>query len=122
MSAAGLAPPLHTFEPSRGGNPSKSSLCTGVAGAEEQFEEALRLNPNLFEAYYHYARTCVLQGKIEQATRLFGKAAEVRPEGFQARILQAQMLAHPAQKEWVANDNDWVALRDHPRFKALMGD
>src|SRR5207248_3661715 len=35
------------------------------AEAETDFEKAISLDPNSFEAHYFYARACVFQGKIE---------------------------------------------------------
>ena len=52
--------------------------------AEREFETAILFNPELFEAYYLYARDCFAQGKTEKAARLFAKAAEVNPADFQA--------------------------------------
>ncbi len=37
------------------------------AEAEQEFERALALNPNLFEAHYFYARSCYTQGKLDAA-------------------------------------------------------
>jgi adenylate cyclase len=55
--------------------------------AEREFETAILLNPELFEAYYWYARDCFAQGKAEKAARLFAKASEVNPEDYQAPCL-----------------------------------
>ncbi len=52
--------------------------------AEREFETAILLNPELFEAYYLYARDCFAQGKAEKAARLFAKATEVNPADYQA--------------------------------------
>jgi len=52
--------------------------------AEREFETAILLNPELFEAYYLYARDCFAQGKTEKAARLFAKATEVNPADYQA--------------------------------------
>ncbi len=52
--------------------------------AEREFETAILLNPELFEAYYLYARDCFAQGKAEKAARLFAKASEVNPDDYQA--------------------------------------
>ena len=52
--------------------------------AEREFETAILLNPELFEAYYLYARDCFAQGKAEKAARLFAKASEVNPADYQA--------------------------------------
>ncbi|MDY6944517.1 MAG: winged helix-turn-helix domain-containing protein [Pseudomonadota bacterium] len=60
--------------------------------AEPRFEAAARINPNLFDAYYYYARTCFARGHIEKSAELFHKAAEVRPDDFQSMILMSQSL------------------------------
>lgn len=57
------------------------------AEAEREFQAAIRLNSRLFEAYYFYARSCVDQGKLEQAAELFEKAAAVQPEDYQASVI-----------------------------------
>ena len=43
--------------------------------AEKHFLAALELNPRLYEALYTYARTCVEQGRLADAARLFERAA-----------------------------------------------
>ena len=57
--------------------------------AEREFETAILLNPELFEAYYLYARDCFAQGKTEKAARLFAKAVEVNPADYTAPRLLA---------------------------------
>jgi TolB-like protein/Tfp pilus assembly protein PilF len=59
------------------------------AAAEEQFETALGLCEELFEAYYFYGRSCFAQGQFEKAADLFGDASEVSPDDFQALSLRA---------------------------------
>ena len=56
-------------------------------GAERSYQEAIRLNPGSFDAYYRYARTCFQSGRLDEALALFRRAAEVRPEDFQALLL-----------------------------------
>jgi TolB-like protein/Tfp pilus assembly protein PilF len=68
------------------------SLSSRYSEASREFEEAIRLNPHLFEAYYYYARASFAQGEIELSAKLFGKAAETRQEDFQSPILQGQSL------------------------------
>ena len=52
-----------------------------------EFEEAIGLDPNSFEAHYFYARACVTQGKLERAATLFERAAENKPDDYQALCL-----------------------------------
>ena len=60
--------------------------------AGKAFDKSIRLNPNLFESYYYYARDCFARGDIESSAELFGKAAEARRDDFQSPMLQAQSL------------------------------
>lgn len=59
--------------------------------AEEAFESALRLDPNLFEAHYFYARHCFVRGQAERAVNFYGQAMRVRPEDYQSPLLVAQI-------------------------------
>jgi TolB-like protein/Flp pilus assembly protein TadD len=58
--------------------------------AEREFEEAIKLNPKLFQAYYFYARCCLSQAKTEKAAQLFEQACLVKPDDYQARNFLAQ--------------------------------
>jgi adenylate cyclase len=60
--------------------------------AAQEFEEAIRLAPNLFDAYYYYARTCFACGNVARSAEMFRKAAEARQEDFQSPILLSQSL------------------------------
>jgi serine/threonine protein kinase/Flp pilus assembly protein TadD len=51
--------------------------------AAREFEEAMRLDPNLFDAPYQYAQTQLSQGKYEDAVRLGERAYLLRPEDYQ---------------------------------------
>jgi adenylate cyclase len=66
------------------------SRCYDEAAAE--FEEAIRINPHLFDAHYYFARTSFACGDIARSAELFRKAADVRQEDFQSPILLAQSL------------------------------
>ncbi|HYD89034.1 MAG TPA: tetratricopeptide repeat protein [Vitreimonas sp.] len=68
------------------------SLLRRYDDAAKVFEEAIRLNPNLFEAYYYFARASFARGDIERANELFRRASEVRPEDFQSTSLRAMTL------------------------------
>jgi adenylate cyclase len=93
--ALALAPGLADAHVARG---CALSLSRRYAEAALEFERAIRINPNLFDAYYYFARTSFARGEIARSAELFGKAAEVRQEDFQSAILEAQslrMLARP---------------------------
>ncbi len=51
--------------------------------AAKEFETAIRLNPNLYEAYYFYARTRFAEGRMDEAARLFEQAGRVNPDDYQ---------------------------------------
>ena len=78
------------------------SLSGNYDEAEKEYEEAIRLNPNFFDAYYFYARACFANGQIEKSVELFRKAADLRKEDFQSMLLLTQsleMLGRPEAKE-----------------------
>jgi adenylate cyclase len=58
--------------------------------SEAEFEQAIALDRNSFEAHYFYARSCFKQGKLEKAAVLFERAAEVDPEDYQSAALLIQ--------------------------------
>jgi serine/threonine protein kinase/Flp pilus assembly protein TadD len=60
-----------------------------VDEAKEEFEAALQLDPNQFEACYFYARACYQQGNLEHAVRLFEQACRAR-EHHEARYFAGQ--------------------------------
>jgi adenylate cyclase len=55
--------------------------------AMAEFEQAIALDPNSFEAHYFYARACFAQGKLERAAALFERAAEIKPDDYQSLCL-----------------------------------
>ncbi|PYQ41573.1 MAG: hypothetical protein DMF77_15410 [Acidobacteria bacterium] len=87
--ARALAPGLADAHVARG---CALSLSRRYADAARAFEEAIRINPNLFDAYYYFARTSFAGGEIARSAELFGKAAQVRQEDFQSPLLQGQSL------------------------------
>ena len=52
-----------------------------------EFQEAIRINPYLFDAYYYFARTAFSCGNMARAAELFRAAMELRQEDFQSAIL-----------------------------------
>ncbi len=94
-----LAPHSPEAHSSRGG---VLSLFDRHAEAEVEFEAAVRLGPDLFDAYYLYARDCFAQGKLEKAVQLYARASEVNPQDYQSPLLVAQSyeaLGRPEQAE-----------------------
>ncbi len=59
--------------------------------AKAEFERAIALDPNSFEAHYFYARACFTQGKLERAATLFEQVAEIKPDDYQSLILLIQV-------------------------------
>jgi adenylate cyclase len=84
-----LAPDLAEAHVARG---CALSLSRRYEEAAREFEDAIRLNPNLFDAYYYFARTSFACGEIERSAELFRKAADVRQEDFQSPMLLGQSL------------------------------
>jgi TolB-like protein/tetratricopeptide (TPR) repeat protein len=104
------------------------SLSSRYEEAARAFEEAIRLNPNLFDAYYYYARASFAGGEIERSAELFRKAADVCREDFQSPMLQEQSLrmigrkqeAAVACKEGIARAERMLALNPRdPRALSL---
>lgn len=91
-----LGPDLAQVHASRG-----LALSYGVRQdeAEKAFERAVELDPTLFDAYYFHGRYAFSKGKLEVAANLFEKAAEVRPDDYQAVALLAQVYRALGQDE-----------------------
>lgn len=84
-----LAPDLAEAHVARG---CALGLMRRYEDAAREFEESIRLNPNLFDSYYCYARTRFARGDVPGSATLFKKAAEIRHEDFQSPFLLAQSL------------------------------
>ncbi len=84
-----LAPNLAESHVARG---TLLAMQSDYPGAEREYEEAARLNPSSFDAYYLHGRACFESGKLERCVALFLKAAEVRPEDYQALLLTSMPL------------------------------
>ncbi|HEX5214095.1 MAG TPA: winged helix-turn-helix domain-containing protein [Vicinamibacterales bacterium] len=68
------------------------SLMARYDDASKEFEESIRLNPNLFDSHYYYARTRFARGDVAGSAVSFRRAADVRQEDFQSPFLLAQSL------------------------------
>ncbi|WP_276500898.1 adenylate/guanylate cyclase domain-containing protein [Terrimonas pollutisoli] len=84
-----LAPNLAESHSSRG---YVLSLGKRYDEAEQEFKEAIRLNPNSYDAYYYCGRSCFARGQIQESAEFFRKASETRREDFQSMLLLAQCL------------------------------
>ncbi|HEY1491396.1 MAG TPA: winged helix-turn-helix domain-containing protein [Steroidobacteraceae bacterium] len=69
------------------------------AEAQGHFETAIRINPNLFEAHYYYARSCFARGEVARSAELFARAAEARQEDVQSPALAGQALRMLGREE-----------------------
>ena len=63
-------------------------LSKDYEAARDEFETALGLCTELFEAYFYYGRSCFSQGLYEKAAELFLKASQASPADFQAISLR----------------------------------
>jgi adenylate cyclase len=60
--------------------------------ANAEFERALTLDPNSFEAHFLYARPAFQQGKIARAVELLERAAEINPADYKPPALMIHMV------------------------------
>ena len=60
--------------------------------AVPEFEQAMQLNPKLFETVFWYARAHLSQGKYEEAVKLFERAASLRPENYETQKFLGQAI------------------------------
>jgi non-specific serine/threonine protein kinase len=67
--------------------------------AAREFEEAIRLNPNSFDAHYLYARASFACGQVEKSVELFRRGSQIQPEDFQCISLMSQSLKVLGRKE-----------------------
>jgi len=59
--------------------------------AAAEFEQAIDINPRLFEPIHFYAQMARTLGQYEKSAKLYCRAAEVRPEDYQTPALAAFM-------------------------------
>jgi adenylate cyclase len=89
LKALTLAPNLAETHSSRG---YILALGKKYDEAQREFEEAIRLNSNCYDAYYFYGRSSFARGDMEKSAEMFLKASEVRQEDYQSLILLGQSL------------------------------
>ena len=110
-----LAPGIADSHVSRGFT---LSLYQRYDEAVNEFEEAIRINPNFFDAYYYFARSSFGHGDIKRSADLFRMAAKIRHEDFQSSILLGQSLrmlgrsreAREAEKEGIQRAENALVL------------
>ncbi|MGH8401243.1 MAG: TPR end-of-group domain-containing protein [Gammaproteobacteria bacterium] len=59
--------------------------------AGDAFEQAQKLDPYLYGAWYDHAACCFQQGLLKQAAALYEKASQVRPFDYQSVLLLRQV-------------------------------
>ena len=89
QKALQLAPGLADAHVARGFT---LSLYRRYDEAAREFEQAIRMNPHFFEAYYYFARSRFASGDIARSAELFDLAAKTRHEDFQSSMLLSQSL------------------------------
>ncbi len=61
--------------------------------AEHEFETAMMLNPNLFEAYFLYGTVCSSRGNFEKAAWLYRRASDVSPTDYLPLVYLSQAFS-----------------------------
>ncbi len=97
--------------------------------AMAEFDQAIALDPNLFEAHYFYARACFTQGNLEQAARYFQRAADLKPDDYQALLVLVGVLRalgrepdmRKAAREGVARAERDLAVHPENSRSAYLG-
>jgi len=105
------------------------SLSERYPEAMAEFEQATTLDPNLFEAHYFLARASFAQGSLEQAARHFQRAADLKPDDYQALLVLVGVLRalgrdqdmRRAAREGVARAERDLALHPENSRPAYLG-
>jgi adenylate cyclase len=97
-------------------------LLTEFEQSEQEFEQAISLNRDSFEAHYFYARACVHQGKYEMAAKLFERASELDPEDVQSAAFIPQVLRELGRTDEEAFWRDEAIRRGERRLELYPDD
>jgi adenylate cyclase len=105
------------------------SLSERYAEAVAEFEQAIAIDPNCFEAHYFYARACFAQCKLDDAARLFQRAADAQPADYQSLLVLTGVLRSlgrveemkSAAREGVARAERELALHPENSRPAYLG-
>ncbi len=105
------------------------SLLGRYPEAMAEFDEAIAVDANLFEAHYFCARACFSQGKLEEAAEHFQRAADINPDDCQTLIVMTGVLRSlgrtedmlAAAREGVARAERELALHPENPRPAYLG-
>ncbi|HUP00225.1 MAG TPA: adenylate/guanylate cyclase domain-containing protein [Gemmatimonadota bacterium] len=97
------------------------SLKKRYDAAEREFETAIRLDTQLYDAYFFYARSLFMQGKRERSAWMYERASEVQPEDYKAPILVSGVY-HALGKEVEARAAERRGLQVVERYLTLNPD
>jgi adenylate cyclase len=97
--------------------------------AESEFEQAIEINPRLFEPLHFYAQMERSRGNFARASELFVQAAKVRPEDYQAMAIASQMFeamedeekAKESARETVDRVNSAIILNPKDSRALILG-
>ena len=90
--------------------------------AEVEYKSAIKLDPQLYEAYYYAGRAYFAQGKFLQAAETFAKAGEIRPDDLVVASLRATSLKASGSGEEVIRQACEHSTRVAERYLALNPD
>ena len=97
--------------------------------AEAEFEKAIAINPRLFEPIHFYAQMARSLKQYEKAGELFCRAAEARPEDYQAVAIAASMFeavgkqqrAHELEREHIEKTKRALELNPNDARALALG-
>ena len=105
------------------------SLLGRYPEAMAEFDEAIAVDANLFEAHYFCARACFSQGKLEDAAYHFQRGADINPDDCQTLLVLTGVLRSlgrtqgmmTAAQEGVARAERELALHPENPRPAYLG-
>jgi adenylate cyclase len=105
------------------------SICHEYRQADLEFEIAIDLDPELFSAWFTWARSKTYQGEVHKAIEYYQKASEIRPEDYQSILIQMSLMAsigdlHGAKekaKEGLQRAKDFLELNPDENRAWNMG-
>jgi adenylate cyclase len=67
--------------------------------AEAAFRKAVELDPDNFDAYYHFGRFMFKQGELERVIELWERAREIDPDDYQTPNISVGVYEHLGNKD-----------------------